>query len=67
VVLAAGVTATQRIVAGSPVLAAAEDLRAAGAVRCSDVLAARVWLDRKLPLQFRWGAGGSGRCVSERS
>ncbi|KAI8467660.1 MAG: hypothetical protein J3K34DRAFT_523548 [Monoraphidium minutum] len=53
VVLAAGVTAMQRLVAASPVLAAADDLRAVSALRCADVMAARVWLDRKLPLQFK--------------
>lgn len=53
VVLAAGVRAAQRIVAASPVLAAAEDLRAVGSLRCADVMAARLWLDRKLPFRFK--------------
>ncbi|GBF89848.1 amine oxidase [Raphidocelis subcapitata] len=52
VVLAAGVGAAQALVSSSPLLAAAPDLRALSEVRRADVLAARVWLDRKLPLQF---------------
>ncbi len=52
-VMAAGVTPLQRLVTASPVLAAAADLRAACDLRCSDVLAARFWLDKKVDLQFK--------------
>jgi hypothetical protein len=52
VVLAAGVGAAQALVASSPLLASASDLRALSEVRRADVLAARVWLDRKLPMPY---------------
>jgi len=53
IVLSAGVTALQRLVTASPVLAAASDLRASAELRCSDVMAVRLWLDRKVPLRFQ--------------
>jgi hypothetical protein len=62
-VLAAGVRATQRLVSSSPALAAAEDLRRVEALRCGDVLAARVWLDRRAALPFR-RAGCPGRALA---
>ena len=52
VVLATGVTALQQLVAASPLLAAAPDLRAVGSLRAGDVLAARVFLDRRVRLRF---------------
>lgn len=50
-VLAVGVPPLQRLVSSSPLLASCEELRGVNELRCSDVLAVRLWLDR--PLTFR--------------
>lgn len=50
-VLAAGLPALQRFVTQSRVLASAEDLRGVLGLRCSDVLAVRVWLDQQVELR----------------
>lgn len=67
VVLAAGVPALQQLVQRSPLLGSAPDLAACMGLDCSDVLAVRLWLDRKVQLAnpsnvvagFDEGVGGT--------
>lgn len=67
VVLAAGVPALQQLVRSSRLLGSAEDLAASMGLDCSDVLAVRLWLDRKVQLRtpsnvvagFDEGVGGT--------
>ena len=67
VVLAAGIPALQQFVRQSRLLGSAEDLAACMGLDCSDVLAVRLWLDRKLQLPtasnvvagFDEGVGGT--------
>jgi hypothetical protein len=63
----AGVPALQQLTLRSPLLGAAQDLASCMALDCSDVLAVRLWLDRKVPLStpsnvlagFDEGVGGT--------
>lgn len=50
VVLAVGVTAAQAIARSSPWLCERPEFRALQHLTTSDVLAARLWLDRRVPL-----------------
>jgi phytoene dehydrogenase-like protein len=67
VVLAAGVPALQQMVRSSRLLGSAPDLAASMGLDCSDVLAVRLWLDRKVQLRtpsnvvagFDEGVGGT--------
>jgi len=67
VVLAAGIPAIQKLLLSSPVLGAADDLRPLMGLRCTDVLAVRIWLNKKLRLKnvsnvvagFDKGVGGT--------
>lgn len=67
VVLAAGVPALQQLVRSSQLLGSAQDLSASMGLDCSDVLAVRLWLDRKVQLRtpsnvvagFDEGVGGT--------
>jgi hypothetical protein len=67
VVLAAGVPALQQFVRSSRLLGSAPDLAACMGLDCSDVLAVRLWLDRKVELRtpsnvvagFDEGVGGT--------
>lgn len=67
VVLAAGVPALQQLVLSNQLLGSAQDLSASMGLDCSDVLAVRLWLDRKVQLRtpsnvvagFDEGVGGT--------
>lgn len=67
VVLAAGVPALQQLTMRSRLLRSAPDLAAVMALQCSDVMAVRLWLDRKVALPtpsnvvvgFDEGVGGT--------
>jgi uncharacterized protein with NAD-binding domain and iron-sulfur cluster len=52
VIFGVGVNAMQKLITASPVLAAAPDLRPIMNLKSIDVIATRIWLDRKIATQF---------------
>lgn len=52
VIFAVGITAMQRLLAATPALAARDDFRRIASLRAIDVIATRLWLDRRVATQF---------------